>query len=156
MKKITLLLPLLALFTGCGLTGGPEEIAIKQMVTTFIAAIDKNDKDLAYACLLDMNSFMVLNPDAAARLDADSFSEEVIADLVHEFQYLVGHFEGHTLKVKKFYLGTPWYQYKGYSAFVDSDVVLSVDGEDVTLPIRGIVRIGDRWRIVDLSGIDLY
>lgn len=156
MKKTLLLLPLLTVISGCGLSGGPEEIAIKQMVTTFIAAIDRNDKDLAYACLLDMNSFMVLNPDASARLDADSFSEEVIADLVHEFQFLVQHFEGRTLKVKKFYLGTPWYQYKGHPAFVDTDVVLSVDGEDVTLPIRGIVRIGDRWRIVDLSGIDLY
>ena len=149
-------MPLLAMLAGCGLYGGPEEKAIRQMVTTFVAAIDRDDKDIAYACLMDMESFRVLNPDASARLDAESFSEEFIADLVHRYQNLVRHFEGRTLEVKKFILGTPWYQYKGHPAFLDTEVTISADGEDVTILIKGIVRIGDRWRIVDLSGTELY
>jgi len=155
-SKILRLTVISFLLSGCSLSGGPEEMATRQMVGTFIASIDRGDKDLAYACLMDIPAFKTLNPDASARLDAENYSEEVLSNLIDSWRALVTHFEGRSVKMTKFVLGDPWYQYKGHPAFVDNEVTVMVDKEEITFPIRGIVRIGDSWRIVDLSGTDLY
>ncbi len=149
------LLPVLVLLLSCNLEG-PEERAIRQMVETFIAAVDRADNELAYACLLDLQGFELLNPDVGARMDAESFTESVLAELVHEYRNMKQYFEGKDLKLKRFQLGVPFYQYKGHSAFRDNRVVVIANGETVEFTIMGIVRLGDQWRIVDLSGNDLF
>lgn len=140
---------------GCAVKS-PDEKAIEEMLTTFVTAIHTEDKVLAGACLLDTKAFLKLNPDAAARTDAESYYEGAIADLFFQYQRLVDHLRGRNIKFKELHLGTPWYQYKPHQAFRDTDMILSVDGEEVTIPIKGLVYLENKWRIVDLSGIELY
>ena len=144
------------LSAGCGRFAGPEEQAIGEMLRSFVSAVEKDDREMALACLMDQQAFMILNPDAAARTDPDGFAESVIAELVHTYQSMVRHFQGRTLKVKSVRLGTPWYQFKPHPAFRDNELVIDADGEEVVLMIKGVIRIGDRWRIVDLSDLELY
>lgn len=141
------------IFQGCVV--GPEEAAIKKMITTLFSAIQQDDDILASACLLDLEALMILNPEISTRRDPEDYTETVIASVVHEYRLLRDFYAGHELKVTYFQLGTPWYQYKGYPAFRDTNITLSVDGKKVDLVIRGIVKVGDRWIIVDLSGNEL-
>lgn len=139
------------LVTGCNFEG-PEEKAVKNLLTAFVSAVDKGDEDIARAILLDRESFHVLNPDASARLDAESFSEEILAEIIQHYRNMVKYFEGRDVKFASFTLGDVWYQYKGRQAFKDTHVIVTADGVEVDFVVRGIVRIEDRWRIVDLSG----
>jgi len=149
--KLTILLLTLTILCGCHIKT-PEEQAIGELLKTFIAAVEKGDETMAKAILMDMETFRTLNPDASARLDADNFSEVAIAECIHNFREMVDYFKGRTLRIKSFQIGDVWYQYKGRQAFKDTEVFLDADGESVGITIRGLVRMGDRWRIVDLSG----
>ena len=155
MKTLLTAAVCVSLLSGCKFAG-PEETAIGEMLGSFVNAIAKDDKDIAMQCLMDQKAFMVLNPDAAARGDAEGFTESVVAELVHTYQGMVRHFQGRHISMKSVRLGTPWYQYKPHSAFRDNDLVLDVDGDEITINIKGIVRIDDKWRIVDLSEMELY
>ena len=155
MKRYFILLFLLPLFViNCDFSG-PEERAIGEMLLTFVAAIDKNDRDLAYACLIDERAFETLNPDASARSNAESFMAEYLADLIQSYRDMVRSYQGHSIKYKKFEIGSQFYQYKGFSAFKDNKVFIEVDGVEETFMIGSIVRIGDKWLIVDI-GIPEY
>ena len=153
--SIRWLVPLLVLLVGCSLEG-PEERAIRQMVETFVAALDKGDDDLASACLLDLQGFKLLNPDVSARVEAESFTASTLAELVQSYRNMKNYFADRDIELKQFQLGVPFYQYKGHSAFRDSRVVVQAGDDKVEFVIMGIVRIGDRWVIVDLSGNDLF
>jgi len=151
---IFLFLLLIFILSACDMAS-PDERAIRQMVKTFVAAIDKDDTDLANACLLDQRGFETLNPDASARSDAESFVASYMADLFHSYSSLRRSFEGRAVELKEFKLGVQFYQYKGFTAFKDSEVIVSVDGDAVdSFNIGSIVRIGERWVIVELGGID--
>ena len=76
---------------------------------------------------------------------------EYMSDLVQQYRDLKTHYQGRYVKYKKFRLGIPFYQYKGFSAFKDNEVTISVDGADETFKILKIVRVGDRWLIVSLN-----
>ena len=143
----------LVLLMGCSLEG-PEERAIRQMVETFVVSIQQQDDDLAYACLLDLNSFEILNPDVSARVDAESFVASVMAELIGEYREMKSSFGGKEIKLKRFRLGTPFYHYKGHSAFQGNKAIIDVEGVEYSLLIDKIVRVGDKWRIVELSGND--
>lgn len=144
-----LLAPALILI-GCDMTG-PEERAIGEMVKTFIVSIDTGDEDLAYACLMDRDAFDTINPDASVRVDGESYVDSFIADLVHTYRSYVDRYHGSEVKLQKFLLGTIFYQYKGFSAFKDNRVIITVNGAEESIDIGAIVRIGDKWRIVELS-----
>jgi tRNA splicing endonuclease len=155
MKRQTILLLIMPalLLSGCNLAG-PEERAIGQMVETFVHAIDQSDDDLAYACLMDQRAFETLNPSASARVDAESFMDEYMSELIQMYRDLKEKYRGRYIKFKKFRLGTPFYQYKGFSAFKDNEVEITVDGETETINILKIVRVGDRWLIVSLGSYE--
>jgi len=156
MKTYTLLLlPLLTLLSGCNFQTN-EEINMKKMVEEFVSAVQHNDENRATEILLDLAGFRTLNPDVSARVDAGSFTDAVLSDLVANFRNMEAYFRGKTLKVKSFTTGGQWYQYKGFSSFKDNVVVVDANGEDVEFIIRGIVRIGEKWRIVDLSDNGLF
>lgn len=158
MKKRTRLSILtlgLTLAIGCNFAG-PEEQAIQKMLGGFVLAVQENDRDLAMACLMDTRSFMSLNPDAAARSDPEGFSESVIAEIVDDYRRMTRHFSGRMLKLKKVRLGTPWYQYKPHASFKDTEMFISVDGENMTIIVKGIVKVDNKWRIIDLSTVELY
>jgi len=150
-----LLLPLLILISGCNFQTN-EEINMKKMVEEFVWAIQHNDENKAHDILLDLAGFRTLNPDVSSRVDAASFTDAVLDDLVSNFRNMEAYFHGKTLKVKTFTLGGQWYQYKGFSSFKDNVVVVVADGEEVEFMIKGIVRIGEKWRIVDLSDNGLF
>lgn len=133
----------------------PDEKAVKEMLLTFTTALDQDNEDLARACLMDDSSFKTLNPDASSRMDPESFIATVIAALFHDYRDLAVNLRGKDLKMKDFTLGPAWFQYKGRQAFKDNTLVLTADGEILEIPIAGIVKINEQWRIVDLSGIDM-
>ncbi|MFN3821481.1 MAG: hypothetical protein ACK4OO_04035 [bacterium] len=141
---------------GCGKMVTNEELTIRKMLEEFIHAVQENDEGLAQEYLLDLKSFTLLSPDVAARVDAETFIDAVLTDLLTNYRNLVRFFGGRNLKVKKFILGDPWYQYKGFPAFKNNVLVVRAGNEDVQLVIRGIVKVGDRWRIVDLSDTGLF
>lgn len=156
MKVRTLiLLPLLTLFVSCNFQTN-EEIQMKQTIVDFVSAVQHNDENRAQEILLDLTGFRTLNPDVSSRVDAGSFTDAVLADLIVNFRNMEAYFRGKTLKVKSFTPGSQWYQYKGFAAFKDNIVVVEADGEDVEFIIRGIVRLGEKWRIVDLSDNGLF
>lgn len=144
------------LIAGCGKMMTNEERAVKKMVEEFVHAIQEGDDGLAQEYLMDVKSFHLLNPDVSARVDAESFIDAVLSDLMTNYRNMVKFFGGRNLKVKKFVLGSPWYQYKGFAAFRDNVVVVRAGNEDVEFVIRGIVKIGDKWRIVNLSDTGLF
>lgn len=150
-KQFIMGLAAVALIGGCSLEA-PDEKAIRQMLETFFTSVGNNDEQLARAILLDRNLIVELNPDVSARVDAESYEESLVADIIERYRDFVRHFQGRMIKVKRVNLGTVWYQYKGRQAFKDTQVILETDGEEFPVTIRGIVRAGDRWRIVDLSG----
>jgi len=129
----------------------PDEKAIKEMLKTFTAAIADGDDDLGYACMMDVEAFNILNPDLSARVDAESYTETVIAELIEGFRDLKQEYQGHELKLRELKIGDQWYQYKGRQAFKDNIMVVEVDGQEVEIPIKGIVMVGQQWRIVSLS-----
>ncbi len=156
MKKyLLLLLPMLTLLSACNFQTN-EELNMKKMVVDLLTAVQHDDENLAHEILLDLASFRSLNPDVSARVDAGSFTDAVLSDLVINFRNMEGLFRGKTLVLKSFTPGGQWYQYKGFSAFKDNVVVITADGEDVEFIIRGIVRINEKWRIVDLSDNGLF
>jgi len=150
-SSLTILILLTMLvFTACDISG-PEEKAIRQMVKTFIAAVDKSDNDLAMACLLDSRGFEILNPDLVRLKDSDSRIEEYLSELIHDYRSLTRRFEGHMIEMKKVQIGAQFFQYKGFSSFKDNKVTIDVDGVPETFNIAMIVRIGDKWTIVSLG-----
>ncbi len=155
--KITplLLLPMLTLVSACNFQTN-EELKMKQTIADFVSAIQHDDENMATEILLDLAGFRTLNPDVSARVDAGSFTDAVLDDLVSNFRNMEAYFRGKILKVKSFTPGGQWYQYKGFSAFKNSVVVVEADGQDVEFVIRGMVRIGEKWRIVDLSDSGLF
>ncbi len=154
MKPSLFLFGLMVFSAGCHIPA-PDERAVKQMLTTFFAAVERDDEDMARACLIDLDAFHELNPDVAARVDAESFTATLMAELIQNYRDMARFFEGRKLKVKSIKLGDNWYQYKGHQAFKDTEVIVSADGEEVPVIIRGIVRVEGKWRIVDLSGNDM-
>ncbi len=153
MKTFIFTTALLILFAaGCDMSP-PDEREIKDMLEIFVAALERGDEGLARTCLLDVEGFQTLNPDVSARVDAESFMETSMAELIHNYRDLSRYFRGRTLELKDVAIGTQWYQYKGRQAFKDTDVTLKADGEEVHFKIRGIVKIDTKWRIADLSGI---
>ncbi len=151
-RPISLLFILLMLILiGCDMAG-PEERAIREMVKTFVAAIDTGDEDLALACIIDLNAFNALNPDASVRSDGDSYVDSFLADLIHSYRSYVRRYEGREVLFKKLLLGHRFHQYKGFSSFKNNEVIIEVDGVEEAIDIGAIVRIGDKWRIVELFG----
>lgn len=136
--------------TGCGLMS-PDEKAIREMLKTFTAAIAEGDEDLALACMMDVECFHILNPDLNVRTDAESFTETVIAELIEGYRSLKDRYRGQDIKLKSLEVGDQWYQYKGRQAFKDNIMVLEVNGQDVEIPIKGVVMVDQQWRIVSLS-----
>jgi len=151
--KLVLLLSLVFLLGSCKFMD-PDEKAVSEMLLTFTTALDQDSEDLAKACLMDDSSFKILNPDASARMDPESFIETVIAALFHDYRDLAVNLRGKDMKMKGFTLGHAWFQYKGRQAFKDNILELSADGAIIEIPIAGIVKVNQQWRIVDLSGID--
>lgn len=147
-----LLLSIIFLFNGCLMDADEKEIA--EMLKVFVVSMENRDEGLARACLMDVNGFMVLNPDVSARVDADSFTESVMAELIHNYRALSVYFENRVLKFKSIQIGDQWYQYRGRQAFKDNIMTIKADDNQIEIKIRGIVKIEDKWRIVDLSGID--
>ncbi|NQT35474.1 hypothetical protein HQ587_09810 [bacterium] len=121
------------------------------MLTTFVTAVDRSDDDLAYACLIDERGFDTLNPDASARSNAESFMAEYLAGLIQSYRDMKQRYKGCSLKYKKFEIGSQFYQYRGFSAFKDNKVFIEVNGAEETFMIGSIVRIGDKWLIVDIG-----
>jgi hypothetical protein len=152
---LVLLLPAALLLNGCNFETD-EELAIKKMIADYLLAVQTTDEGLAHDILLDLAGFRLLNPDVSARMDAGSFTDAVLSDLVISFRNTASFFRGKTLKVKSFTLGGQWYQYKGFAAFKDNVVLIDADGEEVEMLIRGIVKLNDKWRIVDLSDNGLF
>lgn len=148
LRLLTLFLPLL--LVGCNMQTN-EERELQVSMGTFVHAIQANDENAAKTILLDLNGFQKLNPDVGARTDASSFTEAVLDDLVSNFRGLVTYFNGKQLVFKSCRTGGQWYQYKGFSAFRDNVVTITVDGEEVQFTVKGLVRIEDKWRIVDLT-----
>ena len=74
--------------------------------------------------LLDMDGFNVINPDVGTRVDADAYTETVLAELIHNHRALVTRYEGRTLKLKVFTVGNVGYQYKGTQAFLNNRIRL--------------------------------
>lgn len=154
MKVQIMVMLLFAMVMGGCSFGDPEEKAIEEMLMTFVAAIQQYDEVLAKALLLDLDGFKELNPDVAARVDAEGFTETVLAELIHTYRDLADYFDGRDLKFERMVLGNSWYQHKGRQAFKDTEIVITADGEEVDIFIKGLVKIDNRWRIVELSGID--
>ncbi len=150
MRILIVVMLLSLVISGCTLMS-PDEKAIKEMLKTFTAAIADGDDDLGYACMMDVEAFNILNPDLSARVDAESYTETVIAELIEGFRDLKQEYQGHELKLRELKIGDQWYQYKGRQAFKDNIMVVEVDGQEVEIPIKGIVMVGQQWRIVSLS-----
>jgi len=155
MKLGIPLLLSLVLFTGCSLKTN-EERQILIIVTDFMKAVQNDDETAAQAILLDLSAFRTLNPDVSARVDASSFTDGVLSDLISNYRNMVGYFNHKKIIVKSLRLGGSWYQYKGFPAFKDNVIELQVEEETVEFTIRGLVRVGDKWRIVDLSDNGLF
>jgi len=151
--QILIFLLIVLLISGCNLQG-PEERVIQEMLKTFVASIAQGDEDLGRACMMDIDGFRTLNPDVSARTDAESFTETVMAELIHSYRDLKVHFRGRDVKFKRIIIGDPFYQYKGRQAFKDNEIIVESDGQEISIFIKGIVNINNQWRIVDLSGID--
>ena len=151
--KIMAAMCLLVFLGSCKLMD-PDEKSVREMLKTFTAAIDRDDETMAKACLMDVEGYRILNPDAGARMDPESFIETVLAELIHSYRSLANFFRGREVKFKSLELGAQWFQYTGRQAFKDNTLTVVADGEEVDIPIKGIVRIGNQWRIVDLSGIE--
>ncbi|MBM3329667.1 MAG: hypothetical protein FJY67_09400 [Calditrichaeota bacterium] len=151
------IVPLAALlaFSGCTFMTNEERL-IRETVQQLLTAAQNNDEDAAHAILLDVNGFMTLNPDAGVRSDAAAFSDAVLSDLITNFRNMVKFIDGKEVKVKRFHLGSQWYQYKGFPAFKESQATISVEGESADFTIRGMVKINNQWRVVDLSDNGLF
>ncbi len=155
MSLRTLPLVIILVLSGCDFKTN-EELQMQKMVSDFMVAVQNNDESAAHSILLDMAGFRTLNPDISARVDASSFTDAVLSDLVTNFREMNSFFQGKKVKVTAFHIGGQWYQYKGFPAFKDNEVELDADGETVKFTIRGIVKLDDKWRIVDLSDNGLY
>jgi restriction endonuclease S subunit len=136
--------------SGCSFQS-PDEKAIQEMLKTFTAAIAEGDDDLSRACLMDVDAFHILNPDLSARTDSESYTATVIAELIEGFRDLKQEYQGHELELKSIRVGDQWYQYKGKQAFKNTVMIVEVDGQEVEIPILGVVLVGQQWRIVSLS-----
>lgn len=153
MRNLIVVLLLVSLIAvGCTFMSQDEK-AIKEMLKTFTAAIASGDDDLAHACMMDVEAFHILNPDLSARVDAESYTETVIAELIEGFRDLKQDYQGHELELKSIRVGDQWYQYKGKQAFKDTIMIVDVDGQEVEIPILGVVLVGQQWRIVSLGGM---
>lgn len=139
------------LILGCSLPD-PEEIAIKELIDTFVAAIDSGDEGLGRACLLDESGFRLINPNVDDRADGDVFTEVFLAELIYNYRTIAEKYSGLEVKIIDFTLGNIWSQHKGRRAFENSRLKIKVGNSMVELPIKGIVKIEDKWKIIDLSG----
>lgn len=155
MRITALTVAAVILLSGCSLKTN-EERQIEKTVDDFMQAVTRGDDTAAKDVLLDLGGFRTLNPDVSARVDADSFTDAVLSDLLTNYRQMASMFGGKGIKVTAVTLGGQWYQYKGFPAFKDNTVEMKVDGEVVNFIIRGLVRIGDKWRIVDLSDNGLF
>jgi len=149
MRILIVAVLLTSLVVGCSFQS-PDEKAIQEMLKTFTAAIAEGDDDLSRACMMDVEAFNVLNPDLSARTDAESYTETVIAELIEGFRDLKQEYQGHELELKGIKIGDQWYQYKGKQAFKNTIMIVEVDGQEVEIPILGVVLVGQQWRIVSL------
>ncbi|MCF7810570.1 hypothetical protein K9N50_06245 [bacterium] len=155
MKKVIILsFVLLIVFLNACDMAGPEERAIREMCKTLVVAIDENNEDLAFACIIDRVAFNTLNPSASARTDAESYIDDFLSELVHTFRYYAAKYKGKGIEFKKFLLGQQIYQYKGFSAFKNNQIIIDVDGAEEVIDVDVIVRIGDKWRIVEIARND--
>jgi hypothetical protein len=153
-RRILFTFALLMIFlAGCDMAG-PEERAIREMCKTLVVAIDNNNEDLAFACIIDRVAFNTLNPSAGARTDAESYIDDFLSELVHTFRYYAAKYKDKDIKFKKFLIGQQIYQYKGFSAFQDNRIIIDVSGTEEVIEVGVIVRIGDKWRIVEIARND--
>jgi len=152
--RVTLFLVFI-IVSGCSLKTNDER-QIQTAITEFMAAVTNRDENGAKVILLDLAGFKTLNPDVSSRVDAESFTDAVLSDLISNYREMSVFFAGKTVKVTGVRTGGQWYQYKGFQAFQDNVVSLKVDGEDIQFTIRGLVRIGNDWKIVDLSNTGLF
>lgn len=142
------------IFSGCNFRPADEK-AVWQMLETFVAALESGDEDLARACLMDLKGFETINPDISTRVDAESFKETMLAELMHAFRDLRSHYSGRSLVMTDLRLGNQWYQYKGRQSFRDNIMTVKVDDiETEEIYIMGLVLINEQWRIVNLTGIE--
>jgi len=153
--KLRVLILLSLVLSGCGLQTNDER-QIKSTVAVFMQAVTNKDEAGAKEILLDLAGFRTLNPDVSSRVDAESFTDAVLSDLISNYREMTVYFAGKTVKVKGVRTGGQWYQYKGFQAFQDNVVDLNVDGENIQFTIHGLVRLGDSWKIVDLSNTGLF
>ena len=100
---------------------------------------------------MDEQGFSTLNPSASARSDAESFMAEYLGELIQSYRDLRNRYDKNFVEFKRFRLGDPFYQYKGFSSFKDSEVTIEVDGVEESFMITKIVRIADRWLIISLG-----
>ncbi|NQU05026.1 MAG: hypothetical protein HQ568_02955 [Calditrichaeota bacterium] len=155
MKKQVLFIFVLSMIflAGCDMAGN-EERAIRDMCKTLITAIDKDDEDLAFASIIDRAAFNALNPSAKARSDGESYIDDILSDLIHTFRYYSNKYHDRDIKFKKFLIGHQVHQYKGFSAYRDNQIVIEIDGVEELIEIGVIVRIGSKWRIVEIDRND--
>jgi len=135
---------------GCTLPDA-EENAIKELFESFVASIDRGDEFLGKACLLDEPGFIELNPTIGDRADGDVFTEVELAELIHNYRALLEKYERLDVKFIDFTTGNLWAQHKGRRAFENNTIKISVNGSESVMPIKGIAKIGDKWRIVELA-----
>ncbi len=142
------------LFAGCSLPD-PELEEIKELIESFVAAIDRGDESLGRACLLDESGFRLLNPNVDERTDGEEFTEVYLAELIYNFRTIVDKYNGRNVEFADFIIGDIWTQHKGRRAFENSRIKIIVDGSTVELPLKGIAKIEDKWKIIDLSGLEV-
>jgi hypothetical protein len=139
--------------SGCSLPD-PEENAIKDLFESFVASIDKGDEVLGKACLLNETGFKELNPTVSERADGDVFTEVELAELFYNYRALLDEYTGRDVKFIDFTIGNLWAQHKGRRAFENNLIRISVNGSESVLSVRGIAKIGDKWKIVELSNAE--
>ncbi len=154
-RILVIFIPFIILISSCTFMTN-EERTIRMMVQEFMTAVQNNDEAAAHEILLDLKGFQILNPDVSARMDAESFTDAVLSDLTTNFRNFVKYFDGKDIKLKSFHLGSQWYQYKGFPAFKDSEVTVKAGDQTVEFVIKGIVKVDNKWRIVNLSDNGLF
>ena len=147
--KLVFVGALLLLIFGCGGTG-PEQQEIQKLAEDFVVAIDNGNFELASECCLDIQGYYILHPDVAS--EGRTSAQEMVGDLEDQYMNMVSYFQGRNVRMKRFQLGSFWDEYEGYAGFRNSVVTLNAEGEDYKLILTGIIRVADKWYIIDLSG----
>ena len=147
--KFATAIAILLLILGCTGTG-PQQEEIKNLAEDFVSAIDNGNFELASECFLDIQGYYILHPDVASEGRVDA--QNMVGDMENQYLSMVGYFQGRNVRMKRFQLGSFWDQYEGYAGFHNSIVTINAEGEDYKLTLTNIIRVADKWYIMDLSG----